>query len=226
MRQLVIPKIIHQVWVGAPMPEHLRRFTDRWRELHPTWEYRLWGDTNLDWLHNREPYAEAHRFVPWYRVGQLRADVARYEILYAHGGLYADVDTEPLRAVDNALVGLSEFAVAEFGDGGPDYVGGVGNALIACAPGESALAAIINEIAGAWRGWRPHGRNVPAALTGPAPFTRAWLAHGRHVEPSSRWYPYTYAQVVTGEYPRDFDDAYVVHHWEHIRELRRLGLMG
>lgn len=212
------------------MPEHLLNFTRLWRALHPDWEYKLWRDGDLDWLHNIEPYRLAHRIVLPHRVGQLRADIARYEIIHRYGGFYADVDTEPLRSITPALDGHTELAVAEFSENpDSDPPPNVGNTYIAAQPGAPVLCDVIAEIHHVWPTWCKPGRqrmNVPAGITGPAVLTRHWHAHNCHIEASARWFPYTYDNVVTGEYPRNFSsDTYAIHHWQHIRDLRQQGLM-
>lgn len=202
------------------MPEHLRVLTKRWQELHPRWEYRLWGNDDLDWLRLREVYDRAEQYVDRNRVGQFRSDIARYEILLQHGGFYADVDSEPLRPIDDAFEGLTEFAVEGFGDG----VDNIGNALIACEPGAPVMNAIVEKIAQTYMTWPRHRRNVPAVITGPVIFAPLWREFGCYLAPSNLWHPYTYAEVPSAdEYPRDFPDAYAVHHWEHIRGYMRRG---
>ena len=36
----MIPKIIHQIWLG-PLPPP-QRWLDSWRDHHPDWDYHLW----------------------------------------------------------------------------------------------------------------------------------------------------------------------------------------
>jgi len=47
----LIPKVLHQFWVGPPMPAAYRRFGGDWRRLHPEWDhldaplfYHHWND--------------------------------------------------------------------------------------------------------------------------------------------------------------------------------------
>src|SRR5438876_9483420 len=45
--ELKIPKIIHQIWLGSPVPSVYEPFMKSWQEKHPDWEYRLWTDENV-----------------------------------------------------------------------------------------------------------------------------------------------------------------------------------
>lgn len=200
------------------MPEHLRVYTERWRELHPGWEYRLWGDEDLGWLRNRDLYDEIRRWVPPWAWYVTRSDIARYEIILRHGGLYVDCDTEPLRPVDDALRNRTELAATE------PHGGIVGNTYLAAVPDHPALAELVDIVRRRVYGARRHRHNVPAVLTGPRALTPVWRAHDCYVAPSHEWFPYTYGLVHGDERPRDFPDAYAVHHWGYIRELKSRGL--
>lgn len=228
----MIPKIIHQMWVGPPMPERLRMLTQRWQDMHPRWEYRLWGDDDLRWLRNRDVYEQAGRFVPSHQIASMQSDIARYEILLRYGGVYLDTDFEPLRPIDDALTSVTELAATQ---GSPNTDDEVCGAFIACEPGASVMAALVNEIARTWRSWQPHGRHNPAVLVGPMLFTRFWREFNCQVAPQHQWYPYPLNEVTSADvYPTDltthnlaaydlFTEAYAVHHWERLRGYMRRG---
>ena len=61
MSDLHIPKIIHHIWVGGPMPEHLRANCLAWAELHLDWDFKLWTESEIDeiGLQNRALYDQA-----------------------------------------------------------------------------------------------------------------------------------------------------------------------
>lgn len=43
-----IPKIIHQIWVGTdPLPFNKKILMDNLKDLHPSYEYKLWTNENL-----------------------------------------------------------------------------------------------------------------------------------------------------------------------------------
>jgi len=81
-----IPKIIHQIWIGTALsrPE---RWMNTWREMNPGWEYKLGSDGNLPPLVNQTQFD----LMPFYPG---KADILRYELLNAYGGIYVDADSE------------------------------------------------------------------------------------------------------------------------------------
>jgi hypothetical protein len=96
----VIPPIIHQTWRDADLPETMRASADSWRLHHPAWEHRLWTDADLAALVERRfpDFADIFRRYP---KPIMRADLGRYLVLKAHGGLYADLDADALAPCDS-----------------------------------------------------------------------------------------------------------------------------
>lgn len=98
----MIPKIIHQIWIG-PLPPP-QRLLDTWRNAHPSWEYRLWT-SELDW----ENQSQIDLMPEW----NGKADIMRYEILEAHGGVYIDADAECVRPLPDSFLAHDSFACFE-----------------------------------------------------------------------------------------------------------------
>jgi hypothetical protein len=98
----VIPRLVHQTWRDADVPEALRGYTESWRRLHPGWRYRLWTDADLAALVEAGDDGLAAMFHA-YDEPVMRADLGRYLILRAFGGVYADLDAEALRPWDAVL---------------------------------------------------------------------------------------------------------------------------
>lgn len=90
------PKIIHQVWVGdKPAPT---KWMNTWKEKHPGWKYILWNNEKIGQFNfkNKKHIDYFWKKRVWHGV----ADVARYEILYAFGGIMPGADSECLNPVD------------------------------------------------------------------------------------------------------------------------------
>jgi len=96
--KLELPKIIHHQWKTETIPKGL--FTDfqaKFRELfpEPEYTYMLWTDEKArNLIKNDFPFFL--QAFDNYKYGIQRADATRYFVLYKYGGLYADLDYEPL----------------------------------------------------------------------------------------------------------------------------------
>lgn len=215
----MIEPTIHQIWVpgarGAePMPPTLAKFAQTWADLHPGWTHRLWGDDELGWLANRDLYDRAAEIVPAHSVGQLRADLARWEILHAYGGVYADVDFEPRQPIDGLCWqpwATESAACTTLPNGRPL----VANGLVALPAGHPLAARMIAAVRAACE--QVDGRRPAARVTGPWLLSRM-VTDDVAVLPAGWFYPYRYDQL-----DADFDASgcVAVHHWWHRRQLQR-----
>ena len=108
-----IPRIFHQLWLGGfDMPPKLAAWTADWRRLHPRWELRLWRDSGNDQIAaNGFELASRHPklLAAACHLSQ-RSNIWRYDLIDRFGGVYLDTDMEPLRPIDDLLVGVEAFA--------------------------------------------------------------------------------------------------------------------
>lgn len=203
---VLVPRTIHHVWVGGPMPDELAAYRQTWIDLHPAWEHRLWGDSDLGWLTNRDMFDRAEEFTD--RVGQFRSDVARYEILARYGGVYVDCDMEARRPID---VMLEHGCWAAWETDGA----WINNAVIGAVPGHPLFADLIRRLPA---NVEAHRRSQPNRMTGPQFFTPLAVAYGIEVRPSAEFFPYRWDQLDRAG--REFPDAYAVHHWHNARKRK------
>jgi len=143
----MIPKILHQLWLGGTVPPVWAEVAKSWARFHPGWEYRFWTDAE------GEPFVEANypEFLELYKSYPYpiqRADVLRYLLLHHFGGLYVDMDIECLRPIDDLLAGKEVLAVQEPAAhaserGIPSYLS---NAFIATEPGHPLLVALLKDL--------------------------------------------------------------------------------
>jgi mannosyltransferase OCH1-like enzyme len=130
-----IPKIIHQIWLGSDFPERYKEFQNKLIKLHPDWEYKLWTDKDVDefCLKNNELY---------YNIKNkgAKSDIFRYEILEKMGGVYLDIDFDPVKPFDD-LCYLDFFA----GCGHvPDAE--VFNSIMASSPNHKYIKKLVIEL--------------------------------------------------------------------------------
>ena len=95
-RETKIPKIIHQIWLGPKMPpNYFYVFQEKWKNLHPGWEYKLWNEEELEKLH-LENWSLVEKSTNWAE----KSDIIRADLLCRFGGMYVDDDLEPLHSFD------------------------------------------------------------------------------------------------------------------------------
>lgn len=93
----ILPKIIHHQWKDDSIPTKYVKWYDQWRIYFPEPEYKyiLWTDESArDLIKTHYPwFLETYDN---YDMNIKRADASRYFILHHMGGMYADLDYEPL----------------------------------------------------------------------------------------------------------------------------------
>ena len=195
-----IPRVFHRVWIGGPMPEEYVRYGERWLELHPGWTMRTWGEGDLDVVEDRGLF---DRLTPV----SAKSNLLRYSVLWRHGGVYLDTDFEPIRNIEDLLIG-EQMVVGE------EFPGLICNAFIASVPGHPALRLSIDAAA---ESFDSQPDLISPYRTGPHHFTRsiqravATTGCAVTVLPRDLLYPYNYEQhdlpAVT------FPGSAAVHRW-------------
>src|SRR5271166_1277517 len=107
----MIPRIIHQVWVGdSEMPPLAQGWREQMQRLHPDWKHHLWTESTIGQLPGLELLGQC-------RSQSARANVVRLAAINVHGGIYLDSDCEVIRPLDD-LLNHEAFAALE----DPHYV--------------------------------------------------------------------------------------------------------
>lgn len=202
-----IPKKIHRIWLGSPLPEKEYKFGLTWIEHHPDWEYKLWTEKEIDefGLVNRKIYDSTKNY------GE-KSDIARYEILYREGGLYIDTDFECLQSFELLHHCCDFFAGINCLTDFEVFMG-----LIGCVPGHPILKCCIEMVP------KYRDKHSILARTGPYFFTDCIR---RSISSCS---PYTILFPTTYFYPWPFyarneismqkirawvkPESYAIHHW-------------
>lgn len=209
----LIPKLIHFIWLGSPLPAKCAEMISSWEKFHPDWTVRLWTDEDIPLfnLWNIEAFERANNY------GE-KSDIFRYEILYRYGGLYVDTDFECLKPFDH-LHKSCEFYAGIAYDRSPILY----NGLIGASPRHPILKACINNI-------RPsEGNHDPfriMASTGPYLLTRIFFSivsgntDGVVVFPVTIFYPFPNKDT---EWTRDPEqikriflkpESIALHYWD------------
>lgn len=92
----MIPKVVHQVWLGRGLPDSLKHLQTRMLRINPDWSLRMWTEDNLPGLFNEKAYLSLKGL-------SYKSDVLRYEILARFGGVWCDFDMVWLRPLSEIL---------------------------------------------------------------------------------------------------------------------------
>lgn len=92
-------KKIHFIWInrkGDPIPQQCKEFLSLWTAMYPDWTIKVWGNDDIAGL--KDPVLDS----VWANKDIMEAQVAnrmRMQIVYQQGGLYADIDTKPIKSI-------------------------------------------------------------------------------------------------------------------------------
>jgi inositol phosphorylceramide mannosyltransferase catalytic subunit len=207
-----IPKIIHQVWLGSELPRAYVEWTKGWKRINHGWDWRLWDEKALLGLGllNENAFRKS-------RSKAAKSDIARYELLYRFGGIYADTDFECLRPFD-VLANRCTFFVGTIFADSPE----LNNALIGSIPGHPLMKDLVKKLHDPVL---TKGAMEVIAQSGAYFLTERFFASqrllGEHdvVFPSTYFYPLpNFAPVrrlseeTRKQYLRDW--SFAVHYWE------------
>ena len=204
---LKIPRIIHQIWLGSPVPAVYKGYMSSWQEKHPDWDYMLWTDDNVHTLfplYNQEFYDAAENY-------GTKSDILRWELLYRFGGLYVDTDYECLNPMDELHYVYDFYTGIQPLDA---IFLQLGAALVGCIPGHPIMKHCIETIKDDW-----HFQGAPTK-TGPVHFTKSfYLCAGKGTAdialPPFYVYPLGSTEKPTQELYNQWIEqgSYAIHWW-------------
>jgi inositol phosphorylceramide mannosyltransferase catalytic subunit len=194
-----IPKMIHRIWISAErIPSQYLEYGESWRFYHPDWTCLVWTQHNLPPMINFDEFHDSSN------VAQ-KADILRYEVMHAYGGLYVDMDFECLRPIE-ALVSTLECFVGE------EEPGRIGNALIGCTAGHPFMRRLLHRLPASIK---RHASQWPPAQTGPRYFTACARIRGGWDPVITVFSPeifYALERPGSKRSGADLSKAYAVHH--------------
>lgn len=197
-------KIIHQIWFHGEIPAKYQSWMNKWKELHPGWSYRLWSLENIPTLTNQFLYENAKDFVRKDCTKQFQADIVRYEILAEFGGFYCDCDTEPLKPIDDYVLGYDLW--------GAEYMSYVGNTYLGCTAKHPAMIEIVNNLEDFVKMHRKPAS--VSTLSGMRYITPYWIKYDGYVAEEPMWYPYCHIDALNPTFtPIINDEVIAIHHW-------------
>lgn len=146
----MIPKRIIQTWKTKEIPREFRSYHKRLRKLNPDYEFLLFTDEEvIDFVENEYPqYFDAFNALPEFIC---KTDLFRLLAVYKLGGIYLDLDVNPLRSFDDLCEHecvfpsggpeLNAYFAAEFG-----MLEKIGQYAFAARAGHPFLIACVENI--------------------------------------------------------------------------------
>lgn len=110
----MIPRHIHQIWMGTPIPERVIVLCRDMQERHPSWKYTLWRDQDIDAIKQQMSAESLHWFNHFASQGiwALATDLIRYHIIKSYGGIYLDCDFKIKSTLDNLPIDTKTLILA------------------------------------------------------------------------------------------------------------------
>lgn len=161
----MIPKIVHQAWVGpSPIPDRERQWCTDMKRMNADFDVRFYGNEALQ-TYGQDPYIRdlIDRGQPWAFV----SDRLRVLLLRDHGGIWLDCDCQPIRPLNTLNWVWGSHATFSWGNRNPHRPGvalhrGVSvidNTYLASAPGSRMINRILEL-------WTPRAFQVDGHGTG------------------------------------------------------------
>lgn len=175
-----IPRVFHQIWLGSPLPDWARYLHERMVRMNPGWTGHIWTDAEIDvmGLYNRREYLSVQGLA-------FKSDVARYEIIARHGGVYSDFDLIWLRPLEDAISLSFDFVARE------NFRSPLNNGIFGCRRGSPFAWDLVGDLPEEYA----HHENVGGKIhqTGTAYFAKVAAKHAGHVArlPWQTFHPYT-----------------------------------
>lgn len=222
----MIPLILHQTWISEAIPARWQCFRDSFHRHNPGWDSMFWTDEQGRAFMARE-YGWFLPIYDGYPEPIMRADALRYFLLAHYGGVYADLDCECLRPLDELLRGRQLIAGCEPEEHlakvgalrglGLNYM--VCNAMLASIPGHPFWQHVFRYL-------KQYATYMgPLETAGPVMLTRSWQTFEwpsmLHLLDAKVLTPFTQWEAARG----DADDperraalagqSFAIHHWDN-----------
>lgn len=98
-----IPKVIYLSYKNKNIPDYI---INNWKKIYPDYEVKLYDNNDcIEFLKNNfgnegDKYVDIFNYI---KDGPIKADFWRVCILYKNGGIYSDIDVEPLINVNEII---------------------------------------------------------------------------------------------------------------------------
>jgi mannosyltransferase OCH1-like enzyme len=209
---MTIPRILHYVWVGGPLPAAQQEYIATWRATNPDFEVVCWNEQNIDM--SPKILSDAYKNRKWAKV----ADIARLQGVLRMGGIYFDTDFKLFKPLTPLLDYTCFYAFQETNESA-DWVC---NGVFGAEPGHWFVKEALEGLYAMKRNLFLPER--PTAF-GPKHITRLLRRHGLnryspggvfvkdvYIAPTPVFFPFHFTEQFTPECVRE--ETLAAHFWE------------
>ena len=188
----MIPKLIHQIWVGEPPSEEIAFLMSTWHIVNPDFEIIVWDEEML-----RKEFPDMPEKVWTYEPAMI-SDIFRVFIVYRYGGVYVDSDFEAVKPFNHIVETYKAFIGRPAKS--PSHVA---NGLFGAEIGSEFTERIRDSIIASDYNRYGHGPTFVSNMLRREPhLCSKFLTH--------IFYPYYAGQPLPRKYE---DDTLACHHW-------------
>ena len=90
----MIPKVLNFIWIGSEVLPRIQERVDKFAELNPNCEVKIWNDENIKEFGIDEQLENSFNHT-------MRADLVRFQIIAKYGGAYIDCDMVPISCMEH-----------------------------------------------------------------------------------------------------------------------------
>jgi hypothetical protein len=101
-----IPKVIYLSYKTKDIPEYV---ISKWKKVYPDYEIKLYDNNDCIQFLDKEFGKEYVDIFNYIKDGPIKADFWRVCILYKYGGIYSDIDIEPLVNINKIIYSDTTF---------------------------------------------------------------------------------------------------------------------
>lgn len=197
-KQQIIPKIIHQIWVGDTEAPIERMKT--WKNHNPDYEHIIWDEKAIEALplKNKRLYDIFKSQGLYYGM----ADIARVEILEKYGGIYIDADTICIKPLNKEWL-TKEFVCCY----SPETNDRVANGMMMSIPNHRVLQQYLRALSSVVV-YSPVWKTVGSGLL--TPIVKGHLSQKVIILPAYYFFPTT----KDGQKLSNYDKAYCHHFYQ------------
>lgn len=146
----MIPKNIHQIWLGEKrIPRHIVDFMVEIRKNHPDYKYFFWTDHNVPEMPERLRLVFDSLSHP-----AMKSDLLRVYVLSLYGGVYLDADYKLISHLDN-LECFGDYDACVVCQNQKD-IDNINNSILISSKNGSLIASMLRDIKNRCQWLGPH----------------------------------------------------------------------